>query len=412
MEQVIGNYSFPPIASNIGNVARDYSPSIFGKGVILFDTAQTESVDTTFITGGNCIGHAGGSYAGADTTRGNFNITESGSITNGYKRVWDFATNQANGTINSICLTTDRGGNYGYGNTSTYQSLSEYSSFPLDSIINTQLTMYGATDYYGFTNTNKIYMAGFSTDAKKIYFQDGYNGTMLLRIFETPNSGALGFLQTLQMPTSAATNSYSKTLLANENLWLCVINGTIYGVLYNSSTKAAYLKTYSETFVELTSITLTGSKTLDLTPRFGIVNGYLFIYSGTTNVIRKYNSSTGAYVEDYTVPSGSVQRIQQFNNQFIMFWYNSNPTSVALYDGVNLYKWYLLGGNGLNYQMDSVCALYPEKSAILMAFISNIGAARLGANLFAPLLFTVNNLATPVSKTSSQTMKVTYTITW
>jgi len=56
MEQVIGNYSFPPIASNIGNVARDYSPSIFGKGVILFDTPQTESVDTTFITGGNCIG--------------------------------------------------------------------------------------------------------------------------------------------------------------------------------------------------------------------------------------------------------------------------------------------------------------------------------------------------------------------
>jgi len=411
MEQVIGNYSFPPVSNYIGEVVRDYSPSVFGKGVILFDTPQTESVDTTFITGGNCIGHAGTSYAGADTTRGNYNITESGSITNGYKRVWDFATNQANGTINSICLTTDRGGNYGYNTTSTYQTLSEYASFPLNSITSTTFEMYSAIDYYGFTNTNKIYLAGFSTDAKKIYFQDGYNSTMLLRIFETPNNGALGFLQTPQMLTNAPTNSYSKTLLTNEYLWLSVINGTIYGVLYNSSTKAAYLKTYSETFVELTSITLTGSKTLDLTPRFGIVNGYLFIYSGTTNIIRKYNASTGVYVEDYTVPSGSVQRIQQFNNQFIMFWYNANPIYAALYDGVNLYKWYVFN-HSLSYQMDCICALYPEKSAILMGFISNIGAARLGANLFAPILFTVNNLATPVAKTSSQTMKVTYTITW
>ena len=94
-----------------------------------------------------------------------------------------------------------------------------------------------------------------------------------------------------------------------------------------------------------------------------------------------------------------------------MFWYNANPIYAALYDGTNLYKWYVFN-HSLTYQMDSICALYPEKSAILMGFISNIGAARLGANLFAPILFTVNNLATPVVKTSSQTMKVTYTITW
>jgi hypothetical protein len=37
--------------------------------------------------------------------RGSLNTTESGAVENGYKFVWDFATDKANASINSLALT-------------------------------------------------------------------------------------------------------------------------------------------------------------------------------------------------------------------------------------------------------------------------------------------------------------------
>ena len=61
------------------------------------------------------IGHAGLSNANTDTTMGIYNEKESGVIEDGkgYRHVWDFVSDRANGEINCICLTTKDGGTCG-----------------------------------------------------------------------------------------------------------------------------------------------------------------------------------------------------------------------------------------------------------------------------------------------------------
>ena len=46
--------------------------------------------------------------------RGTYNTAESRQLSNGYSHVWDFATNQANGVINAVALTSEWGGEMGW----------------------------------------------------------------------------------------------------------------------------------------------------------------------------------------------------------------------------------------------------------------------------------------------------------
>ena len=61
------------------------------------------------------IGHAGIANTNTDTSIGTYNANESGCIENGkgYRHVWDFASDKANGEISCICLTTKDGGTNG-----------------------------------------------------------------------------------------------------------------------------------------------------------------------------------------------------------------------------------------------------------------------------------------------------------
>ena len=61
------------------------------------------------------IGHAGIANTNTDTSIGTYNANESGRIENGkgYRHVWDFASDKANGEISCICLTTKDGGTNG-----------------------------------------------------------------------------------------------------------------------------------------------------------------------------------------------------------------------------------------------------------------------------------------------------------
>ncbi len=65
-------------------------------------------------------GHAGGQYSGTNQYRGSYNTNESGSINEegrrGYRHVWDFGTDKANGTIKCLSLTSALGGDSGYCN--------------------------------------------------------------------------------------------------------------------------------------------------------------------------------------------------------------------------------------------------------------------------------------------------------
>lgn len=80
-------------------------------GVLLFPEAINESASNYFAKGQWPTGYASnGTDTRSDPLRGNFNANESYATSNGYRLVWDFGTADANGEIACVCLTSDEGG--------------------------------------------------------------------------------------------------------------------------------------------------------------------------------------------------------------------------------------------------------------------------------------------------------------
>ena len=81
-------------------------------GVMIFDGPLTEDPSNCeFPSEAHYVGGAGDTANGSSTVIGTRNNTESGRVTNGYKTVWDFSTSQANGEIGSLARTLVSYGN-------------------------------------------------------------------------------------------------------------------------------------------------------------------------------------------------------------------------------------------------------------------------------------------------------------
>lgn len=114
-----------------GNLPKDYREykyfSLFNElfgGIFLFDKQIPETA-RYMPAGTKMIGN--GSYelsnSGEVTEFGSYNQTESAETKNSFVQVYDYTTAQANGEINSVCLTTAAGGYLGYGNSTSHKCL-------------------------------------------------------------------------------------------------------------------------------------------------------------------------------------------------------------------------------------------------------------------------------------------------
>lgn len=76
-------------------------------GILLYQNQLTADKNNMLMPMDNpLIGYASTDVnSGTDTRRGSRNLTESTQLDNGFKYVWDFATSQANGEISAIALT-------------------------------------------------------------------------------------------------------------------------------------------------------------------------------------------------------------------------------------------------------------------------------------------------------------------
>ena len=80
-------------------------------GIMLFDGQLTEDPDNIhFPTDVHLVGYASVDVNTDDKFRGSWNSVESGKTMTGYTAVWDFGTTQANGTIRSVARTNRWGG--------------------------------------------------------------------------------------------------------------------------------------------------------------------------------------------------------------------------------------------------------------------------------------------------------------
>lgn len=92
-------------------------------GILVFPTTLTESASHIYETADSQpVAYASETAkptGDTDAKRGSFNTNESGNVTGGYKYVYDFATDEGNGTWDTVCLTSNLGGQRYFGDAAT-----------------------------------------------------------------------------------------------------------------------------------------------------------------------------------------------------------------------------------------------------------------------------------------------------
>ncbi len=397
IEDYLSFWQIDGFSTNLRSFLDYWTPKLTSSGIILLDTAQPEEPDNIMLSGGKCIGHAGGAYSGTSSYRGSLNENETGAITNGWQWVWDFATDKANGTIKCACLTTERGGVYGY---KADESPSDYSSYALDpAIANTRMSL----------DSNFKRFIGMDPADKTFYFQRNLSGTIYLHKWKVPSLTEVAYSNKL-LSYYDSNDVPQITLASSEYLFLDLIDGGLYGLQYNHSTKALVLKKFNKDTLE-TSATweLTNSNQLDNSSlNFAKLGDYVYAlsYSNSPRVLYKYSLIDGQCVGTIALPSNSINTLITFDDKLISLgYYASNKAFYWLYDGTNFH------GKFIDYGSDSSCPKRLGKTPFV-SYAQRNGVTYIQLALFAPYFFSINNLAAPVVKTNNDTMKVTYRITW
>ena len=115
------------------DIYNDMITTLLG-GILLLDTALPEQASLTHVPGGvlmvgnGAYGESNGSAQGDPTEMGSFNGSQSGwadANKTQFRMVWDFTTEQSNGTIACACLTSRAHGFIGEGNATSKISRSK-----------------------------------------------------------------------------------------------------------------------------------------------------------------------------------------------------------------------------------------------------------------------------------------------
>ena len=419
-------------------------------GLFLFDKAITANVDNTFMPAGvTMVGN--GSYnlanSGEVTEMGSFNNTESGVQDDGsIKFVYDFSTAQANGSIACACLTSSIGGYIGMGNASgKYMTNSNYT-----------LNTYQKNSYAGKTN-GLMYQGSYSNgncmsymDAENdvlyavnprcIYYSSSYSEDVALHwkttkkiqvlklkakvrntdIKDAVNSIDTGYIietYDIDIPQEildyGASNDYVQVVTDSINRNIYIVFAKSYQTTAGSNFYVMKIDgNMTATTHKITNNTGVGLNTnRNVSTLSMCFNGdYLWLqeYSGNYKLLGiKYTDSTqvidtGVKLENW---NGSIYSL---DTDLICIAGGYNKARM-IYDAKNNTMRYI---NALELDsIDNMLMLTGKKGV----YLSNNQGSKTSELVILKdprYLATINNLDEPVVKTASQTMKVTYTITF
>ena len=466
-------------------------------GLLLFDTELEENVDKYYPPAGvRLVGFGSGiSYAGNNLQAGSYNQQESGPTENGYRHVWDFNTNQANGQIACACLTTRSGGKITTGGDEYYSDYAYQVGVNADikdeinfraaqqSYYGTRLTGTDSNDAY-FNANSVLYTDGrknryiralsdywfynYYTSStgdidkfkKSIFYNKGIDLGIYrysvndFSIFDSRYNGNSdetyedGLIETVhvEMPSELKSlitddminNTYKRFKICtscDENfIYIMITLPTDFdSANYLSANKNVYVwkidvNTFESSMVKVTNTTgepiwFHQSGQSSISPSSFILDNY-FICTGNTSgkmyiielsdntrvkVVKKFDDT------DFTYGSSSSRFMfipYAHNGKLIFspsdgssFWYVLDPV-LGKIQYKNIKQKEVFSSNRL-----SRCFKLYGTPFLIFVDWNNGSLATLYTAVDLSLLITINNLASPVTKTASQTMKVTYTLT-
>lgn len=385
-------------------------------GIFLFKDAidLTGGVVKYMPAGNRMIGNgayqvANGNLADDPTEMGSWNDSESSASASAITQVYDFATNQANGTIGCVCLTSQTGGYIGYGNESGkvkagYDFKRNQNTKNIDAT-NTAFgnsTVVGNIKYsFAFADGNLIVRKTRATLTQGSIF-DGFYTESSIDLSSVGNH--LGVVSQSCIPMVDGTNIYLIPAI-NQSV---ASNGTAYFYKFNTTndelTEIAFVNISSK-MIYIYGITSGWGQGVEGM----IANGLLFARN-TDNKTSVFDLSTGIYKDELDLGTGSTTVPQRGRNVI-----SSAPNGLV----------FARDTSGFEYIYDTVTGacrktngssqtVYVGSSAVVSYdSLNDAMVYQSGIYLYkCPLyLATVNNLQSPVTKTAAQTMKVTYTLT-
>ena len=296
---------------------------------------------------------------------------------NGFTTVWDFATSQVNGTIASLARTSGffpqfpayYNGNSVYANYMAGRSSS-------DTVTTGFYLGYDETNHYLYISTNNASIGGVS-----------YPNTNIYRVKE--DFSKIG-LRNAMPPATQMT--LIKTLTSSDG------NAIAYNWVYDRfENNFVYINANTIHLVAIDGTHTT--KTISVTAtRFVVAEDYYWVFDASnykmyciskTNVANVQELSLGANYEFAPSESDAV------------FAYALNQPTLVLYPDGTIFTSEVMTESATKFRARQVGPFY--------APLGNSPASQMFPSTH--YLGTIANLDSPVTKTSSQTMKITYTLT-
>lgn len=433
-------------------------------GVALFPEKKEENVNNDILFNDFTAYAQLNANGTTDTRRGSWNYTESGPLTgtqDGYKLVWDFTTSQGNGTYNCIALThpkidqdrtafppvTSCGSSYGYD---TYNSFGNGVD----------------TDSY-----NLLYLPQAYDNETGIFYRLVVDSTTQLKIHKGRRPISKILLDEIPFYGSASSKGNNPAELVDgvteavhdyENRAITLTNAVLTSSYLNSCSfrredDVPYMYIFSiptassasfhmtkinlDTYAfEETTMTYSGAtfkaNDSNATPRpeiFPLIGDYIYLpkkndsNNNCTEAFYKANITDTSDITAIAIP----EEIQSsgangyFANQgcgYIMkndygYWwikrraYNSNTASTKYTIGICNDEMILLGSIGLYNYCTYTNASHNIENTWIEHFNNSSNANYCIPEMNTYYLLSINNLASPITKTSEQLMKITYTLT-
>ena len=375
-------------------------------GIFLFDGNLEERKDNIhFPMDVHLTGSAGRVSNTESKIIGSYNSTESHKNDNGFTSVWDFGTSQANGTIASLALTNYSCGGDPFLNTiqSTDKFETDYSYQPIayDSekgilYLYYMGKIYSKRTYSHIIGVNspelsseeQVFDFNFSTSNYNYWVVcNGYDGYIYaIYCSSTSTKKTVTFkIRKIKVSDFSFTDE-GEQIISVDNVTCYGTTNPDYRLFISQCVSRGYL--YFRSYDSYTLYKVNLSNIVDIKEiKFGDDVGVTYIYP-------KYNG--GVYADfNYYAYSSSGTRTKYYSPGFVY------PDGEFLYKEENRYSdpqytYYYIGFEADNLLLNKMGS--SNSSYLEYGFVKNY-------------LGTICNLASPVTKTSAQTMKITYTLT-
>ena len=432
----IGAFNISPLYNS--DVRNNLIPRLLG-GLLLLDTPLTENADNIICPSGvEMVGN--GSYnvsSGNEdlvTEMGTYDQLESGWMSDGkLAMVWNFSQNQANGkdanqSIACVCLTSANHGYIGEGNATSLRAKSErkrdydlagtaqsisidgngnqYSRVVRASRTSNTITM---IDYYNFyrtaghenehmSETGKVKLVTSKQPIKKLDMRYGA-GSQYIPTTEVEVSLPSGFVSTLNHGNPYWSNKYG-----GKFVMITGFRGVDYG-------QGQFARWYGSTPIQVVIInednTISSYSVASPTGANVDIELDSIIVAGTTLVIGDHNTGKTWFIDMNN--QADKDEIDGILSQ-IDFVYPTQGVAQGTGGKIDINERTIYPNNSYrNSSNRHTCYNFLTDNPLVNC---RLWGENTGINKTTNYLATINNLETPIKKTSSKMMKVTYVLSF